>query len=70
MQPVLPLGGVPLEVVRQEAQPVRAAAQVAAGRWCNILFTQCSPTARPQPPEQLWEIPEGEESKILLHCCL
>lgn len=68
MQPVMPVGGLPLEVVRQEARPVRAAAQVAQGRWSNILYS--AHRHRAEPPEQLWEIPSGEESSILLKCCL
>ena len=67
MQLVLPLGGVPLEVVRQEARPVRAAAQAAVQHVRNILFS--AHRQRTQPPEQLWEIPPSEESVILLHCC-
>ena len=67
MQPVLPVGGVPLEVVRDEARPVRAAAQAALQAFRNILYT--AHQHRATPPEQLWEIPAGEENEILLHCC-
>ena len=73
MQPVLPVGGVPLEVVAEEVRLRRSprvldAAQAAIGRLSNIIFSahqQCA-----QPAEQLWEIPGGEESAILMHCCL
>jgi len=67
MQPVPPVGGVPLEVVRQEARPQRAAAQVAMQLVRNIVFS--AHQQRAAPPEQLWEIPAGEENAILLHCC-
>ena len=67
MQPVLPLGGVPLETVAQEARPQRSAAAAAVEHIRNILFT--AHRHRAQPAEQLWEIPAGEESAILLHCC-
>ena len=67
MQPVQPVGGVALEVVRQEARPVRAAAQAAGQHVRNILFS--AHRQRAQPLEQLWEIPTSEESVILLHCC-
>ena len=67
MQPVLPLGGVPLETVAQEVRPQRSAAAAAVEHIRNILFT--AHRHRAQPAEQLWEIPAGEESAILLHCC-
>jgi hypothetical protein len=67
MQPVQPVGGVPLEVVRQEARPARAAAQAAIQAVRNIVFA--AHRQRAAPPEQLWEVPAGEESEILLHCC-
>ena len=67
MQPVLPLGGTPLETVAHVARPKRSAAKKATEFVRNILFTARQQIA--QPPEQLWEIPTGEESAILLHCC-
>ena len=67
MQPVQPVGGVPLEVVRQEARPARAAAQAAIQAVRNIVFA--AHRQRAAPPEQLWEAPASEESEILLHCC-
>ena len=67
MQPVGPLGGVPLETVAHEARPRRSAARAATEFVRNILFTARRQPA--QPPEQLWEIPTGEESAILLRCC-
>ena len=66
MQLVPPVGGVPLEVVREEARPVRLAAKAAGQNVRNILFT--ARKQRATPPEQLWEIPTGEESEILLRC--
>ena len=60
MQPVQPVGGVPLEVVRQESRPIRAAAQAAGEAVRNILFI--AHRQRAEPPEQLWEIPAGEDS--------
>ena len=68
MQPVQPVGGVPLEVVRQESRPIRTVAQAAGEAVRNILFS--AHRQRAEPPEQLWEIPAGEENAILLHCCL
>ena len=66
MQPVLPVGGVPLEEVREEARPVRRAAQAAGQFMRNVVYT--ARKQRAAPPEQLWEIPSSEKSEILLHC--
>uniref|UniRef100_A0A7S0LUV0 Uncharacterized protein n=1 Tax=Coccolithus braarudii TaxID=221442 RepID=A0A7S0LUV0_9EUKA len=67
MQPVPPVGGVPLEVVRQEARPApRKAAVRSLEGIRNVLFV--AHKQRAEPPEQLWEIPEGEERAILDHC--
>ena len=66
MQPVLPLGGVPLEVVREEARPVRRVAARGREMIRNVLFAAHQQHAH--PPEQLWEIPAGEESQILYWC--
>ena len=69
MQPVPPVGGPPLDVVRREARPAREAARQGDLRRQNaqgIAF--CVHVQRAEPPSQLWEIPEGNESRILLHC--
>ena len=68
MQLVQPLG--PLNVVATEARPQRGAPRGAAQRALenvrNILFT--SHHRHALPPTQLWEIPAGEEIRILMHC--
>ena len=69
MQPVLPVGGPPLDVVRREVRPAREAARQGDLRRQNaqgIAF--CVHAQRAEPPSQLWEIPEGNESRVLLHC--
>ena len=69
MQLVQPLG--PLNVVATEARPQRGAPRGAAQRALenvrNILFTAHHCHALP-PSTQLWEIPAGEETRILMHC--
>ena len=65
MQPVQPVGGVPLEVVRVEAQPVRRSLRQAAAQFVRKVV-YAARRQRATPPEQLWEIPAGEESLILL----
>jgi hypothetical protein len=79
MQPVLPLGGVPLNVVQHEARPRRAAAQQADAQRVQQLSNplRANPKhvalvvheQRATPPEQLWEIPTGDESRVLQFCC-
>ena len=80
MQLVQPLGGVPLNVVQQEARPRRAAAEQANARQreqqqsnplranlravVSAVHEQCA-----VPPDQLWEIPTGDESRIPGFCC-
>ena len=62
-----PVGGVPLEVVRQEARPaLRRAAVRGLEAIRNVLYV--AHKQRAEPPEQLWEIPEGEERAILDQC--
>ena len=80
MQPVLPVGGVPLNVVANEARPARRAAAQQAD--VNRVQQQANPLrANPRavtvavheqrvlPAEQLWEIPSGDESRVLEFCC-
>ena len=56
-----------LEVVAREGRPApHRAAQCAREKAQNIMFT--AHTRRAPPPDQLWEIPAGEESAILSHC--
>lgn len=80
MQLVPPLGGVPLNVVQcEERQPRRAAAKQADVQRVQQLSNPLR--ANPKgvayavheqhaiPPEQLWEIPSGDESRVLEFCC-
>ena len=61
------MGGVPLEVVRQEARPApRRAAVRGLEAIRNVLYV--AHKQRAGPPEQLWEIPKGEERAILDQC--
>lgn len=79
MQPVRPIGGAPLNIVANEVRPRRAAAEQADAnrvqQFANPLranpkaVTSAVHTHRAPPPEQLWEIPEGDESRILEFCC-
>ena len=80
MQLVPPVGGTPLNVVQQEARPRRAAAEHADARQreqqqTNPLranprgITSAVHEQRASPPEQLWEIPVGDEKRILEKCC-
>ena len=59
-----PVGGVPLQQVRQ---PVRANAQAAVAKIRSILQRKQQQCAT--PPEQLWEISAGSEGLILTKCC-
>ena len=65
MQLVPPVGGVALDVVRRGAP--RATAQAARQNWQGIA--RRVQTQRADPPEQLWEIPAGNERLILDRCC-
>ena len=65
MQPLPPVGGVPLEVVRR--QPSRAAAGRAMGHIRGIL--RCVRQEHADPPEQLWELSAASEGRVLLCCC-
>ena len=79
MQHVPPVGGVPLNVVQHERQPKRAAAQQADAQrmqqMSNPLRVNPKGVAsavhkqRASPPESLWEIPTGDESRVLEFCC-
>lgn len=80
MQPVLPLGGVLLNVVASEVmRPRRAASEQADAKRVQqqvnplranpktvtaVVHKQHGPS-----PEQLWEVPAGDESRILEFCC-
>ena len=64
MQLVPPIEGPALNVVRQASQ--RAAALASRLGWqCVAKKVQ---TQHADPPEQLWEIPEGNERKIIDAC--
>ena len=65
MQLVPPIGGVVLDVVRRGA--TRTAAQAARQNWQGI--GKRVQTQRADPPEQLWEIPAGNERLVLDRCC-
>ena len=65
MQYIPPVGGVALDVVRRGAP--RGAAQAARQNWQGI--GKRVQTQRADPPEQLWEIPAGNESLVLYRCC-
>jgi len=69
MQLVPPLGGVPLDVVRRP--PARGAANQARTNWRAVGIVRRVHEERATPPEQLWEVPAGEEIAILLKlkCC-
>ena len=79
MQLVQPVGGVPLNVVREEVRPRRAAAEQADAQRLQQLANPLRPNARiavtavhqhrAVPPDQLWEIPAGDESRVLEFCC-
>ena len=80
MQLVPPVGGIPLNVVQHEArQPRRAAAQQADVQRVQQLANplRANPRSvvsaiykqRATPPDRLWEIPPGDESRILEFCC-
>ena len=70
MQPMPPVGGVALDVVRRTSgratKPTERAAAAAHQNMPGIakrVQTQCA-----DPPEQLWEIPAGNE-RVVLDCC-
>ena len=81
MQLVLPLGGVPLNVVQTTARPRREAAdrgneqRVQQQNYNPLRATNPRGIAavvhkqHATPPEQLWEIPAGNERLILQNCC-
>lgn len=80
MQLIPPLGGVPLNVVQHEARPARRAAAKQADvhrvqQQTNPLranprgLTSVVHKHRAMPEDQLWEIPTGDESRILEFCC-
>ena len=64
MQLVQPLGGVALDVVRRGTS--RPAAQAARQNWQGIA--RRVQTQRADPPDQLWEIPAGNERLVLERC--
>jgi hypothetical protein len=70
MQPVLPVGGVPLNVVQPGRRSVRAAAAAAtaAAAACLRGVTRRVAQQRADQPEQLWEIPAADERLILEKC--
>ena len=72
MRPVPPVGGPPLDVVQREARPSRTAAFEGIARRLgqnqHSGITYHVREQRAEPPAQLWEISEGSESRILLHC--
>lgn len=69
MKHVLPVGGPPLDVVQRESRPARIAAFEGIARRQNASgITYHAREQRAEPPAQLWEITEGSESRILLHC--
>ena len=69
MQPVALVGGPPLDVVRREVRPAQEAARQGDLRRQNQQgITFSAHVQRAEPPSQLWEIPEGNESLVLLHC--
>ena len=55
--------------VARPRRDVRAPARYggAAAVVRNVVYSVHRQQA--QPPEQLWEIPSGEEGQILTHCC-
>ena len=65
MQLVPPVGGVMLDMMQRGAS--RMAAQVARQNWQGIA--RRVQTQRADPPEQLWEIPTGNERLVLQRCC-
>ena len=69
MQPVLPVGGVPLNVVQPGRRVPRACATAAAAAWQGMRgMVKRVTQQRADPPEQLWEIPAGAERQILDSC--
>ena len=71
MQLVPPVGGVALDVVRRTSgratKPTERAAAAARQNIPGIAMRV--QTQRPDPPEQLWEIPAGNERVVLDWCC-
>ena len=65
MQILPPVGGVPLAVVRR--QPSRATAAKALDRIKGLLRVVRGEHAA--PPEELYELSAGSESRILMYCC-
>ena len=71
MQPVAGIGGPALEVVRREVLPrPRRVTQVPArlGTYAQNGIAYRARQQRAEPPEQLWEIPAGDEDLILRRC--
>ena len=70
MRPRPPIGGAPLNVVQREARPARAAAQQGIDRRrqnaTGIVYQVQE--QRAELRTQLWEVSEGSEGRILLHC--
>ena len=68
-----------MNIVQQEARPRRSAAVRADAERMQQLanplrsnprgVTEAVHTQRAPPPEQLWEIPVGDEKRILEMCC-
>jgi hypothetical protein len=80
MQLVPPVGGVPLNVVQHEARPQRIAAAQGNERRVEQMnhnplrtnphaITSAVHQQRASPPDQLWEIPAGDEKRVLEKCC-
>ena len=71
MQPVAGVGGPALEVVRLEVllRPRRATqAPARLGNYAQNGITYRAHQQCAEPPEQLWEIPAGDEDLILRRC--
>ena len=74
MKPVPPVGGPPLDVVQRESRPSRAAAEAGNARRQDMMRQNAMGIAyqvheqRAELPEQLWEVTDGSESRILLLC--
>ena len=81
MQLQPPVGGTPLNIVQQEARtvPRRAAAQQADAQRVQQLtnplraapkgVTTAVHKQMATPPDLLWEVPTGDERRILDMCC-
>ena len=76
MQPMAGIDGAALNVVRREVLPARSSSRAtrvptrlgdyATGAQSGIAYR--AHEQRAEPPEQLWEIPAGDEDLILRRC--